>query len=234
MRPIQCRAALIFCIQTMSNCVGQLSSRMCAIQWDGQVPDLCYQNNDTTLLVLLADIIFVDDDLTKLKSTYSSCPYFFGEIKARWKVHSLITSCDSLYTCHERLVILRPAQDLCILLLTEYHDNVGHPNWRRLLASLLKHFVWERMLFDCKNLCSNSVVGKRGEPSRQGSTSLFPLSVSEYPWEIVGMDFVTDLPKSSKLQYDVILILVCHLTINGSLCTMSQRSYRRRDIKSLY
>ena len=34
----------------------------------------------------------------------------------------------------------------------------------------------------------------------------------EYPWEVVGMDFVTDLPRSSKLQYTAILILVCHLT----------------------
>ena len=41
--------------------------------------------------------------------------------------------------------------------------------------------------------------------SRQGSASLSPLGVPEYPWEDVGMDFVTDLPKSSKLQYTAFL-----------------------------
>jgi hypothetical protein len=39
-----------------------------------------------------------------------------------------------------------------------------------------------------------------------------PMGVPEYPWEVVGMDFINDLPKSSKLQYTAILILVCHLT----------------------
>ena len=33
----------------------------------------------------------------------------------------------------------------------------------------------------------------------------------EYPWEVVGINFVTNLPKSSKLQYTAILILACHL-----------------------
>ena len=164
-------------------------------------------------MVLSADIVSVDDDfLTKLKSAYSSCPYFSDKIKARWKSHGFVKSIEGLYTYHDRLVIPRPAQDLRILLLTEYHDNVGHPNWRRLLANLLKRFWWERMSFDCKNHCSNCVVCNRAKPSRQGSASISPLGVREYPWEVVGMDFVTDLPKSSKLQYTAILILVCHLT----------------------
>jgi hypothetical protein len=98
------------------------------------------------------------------------------------------------------------------LLLTEYHDNAGHPNRRRLLANLLKRFGCERMPFDCEIHCSNCVVCNRAKPNRQGSASLPPLGVPEYPWKVIGMDFVTDLPKSSKLLCTAILILVCHLT----------------------
>ena len=59
-------------------------AEMFALWWDGNVPDLCYQNNDIALLVLSADTVFVDNDfLTKLKSAYSSCSYFSDEIKAR-------------------------------------------------------------------------------------------------------------------------------------------------------
>ena len=65
------------------------------------------------------------------------------------------------------------------------------------------------MSFDCKNHCSNCVVCNRAKPSRQGSASFVTLGC---PWEVVGMDFVADLPKSSKLQYTAILILVFHLT----------------------
>ena len=117
-------------------------SEVFALWWDGNVHDLCYQNNDSALLVLSADTFFVDDDfLTKLRSAYSSCPYFSDEIKARWKSHGLVNSSNGLYTYHDRLVIPCPAQDFRILLLIEYHDNACHPNWRRFWANLLKLFL---------------------------------------------------------------------------------------------
>ena len=67
------------------------------------------------------------------------------------------------------------------------------------------------MSFDCKAHCSNCVVGNRANPSRQGSSLLSPLGVLDNPWEVVGMDFVTDLTKSSKSNFTAILILVCQL-----------------------
>jgi hypothetical protein len=85
---------------------------MFALLWDGKVSDLYYQSNNTSLLVLSADTVSVDDGfLTKLKAAYSSCSYFADE-KTRWKGHGLIKSSDGLYTYHNRLVISRPAQDL--------------------------------------------------------------------------------------------------------------------------
>ena len=68
------------------------------------------------------------------------------------------------------------------------------------------------MSFDCKTSCSNCVVCNRAKPSIQGSSSLSPLGVPSYFGEIFGMDFVTDLSKSSKNSFTVVLILVCHLT----------------------
>jgi len=69
---------------------------MFALWRDGKVHDLCYQSNDTELFLLSADTVFVDDDfLIKLKSAYSSCPYFTHE-KTRWKGHELIKSFDGL------------------------------------------------------------------------------------------------------------------------------------------
>jgi len=56
------------------------------------------------------------------------------------------TSC--ILTNQDRLVMPRPAQDMRTLLLTEYHDNDGHPHGRCLLATLLKRFGWERMSYD--------------------------------------------------------------------------------------
>jgi hypothetical protein len=41
---------------------------------------------------------------------------------------------------------------------------------------------------------------------------LQPLGIPEYPWEIVGIDYVTDLPKSGTDGYISVFIMVCHLT----------------------
>ncbi len=68
------------------------------------------------------------------------------------------------------------------------------------------------MSFDFKVHCSNCVACNRAKPSRHGSLSLSPLGVSNYKSEIIGMNYVTDLPKSSKLNFSAIMILVCHLT----------------------
>ena len=98
---------------------------------------MCYQRNETSLLVLSADIVSVGEDfLTNMITEYSSCSYFADE-KTRWKGHAgLIKSSDGLYTYHDRLVIPRLAQDLCILLLIECAYNVSHQNWPRLLTTL--------------------------------------------------------------------------------------------------
>ena len=76
----------------------------------------------------------------------------------------------------------------------EYHDNVGHPNHRRLMVSLLKRYWWDKMTLDCTLYCQHCVIYNRAKPHRRGGASLQPLGVPEYPWEIVGIDYVTNLP----------------------------------------
>ncbi len=49
-------------------------------------------------------------------------------------------SSDGLFRYHSRVVIPRPANALIKAFVFEYHDNAGHPNSRRLMASLLKRF----------------------------------------------------------------------------------------------
>ena len=53
---------------------------------------------------------------------------------------------------------------------------------------------------------------KRSKPDQRGSASLHPLGVPEYPWEIVGTDYVTDLPKSGSHGYTSTFIMVHNLT----------------------
>ena len=68
------------------------------------------------------------------------------------------------------------------------------------------------MMFDCKSHCQQCIVCKRAKPDRRGGVALQPLGIPEHPWEIVGIDYVIDLPKSGTDGYTSVFIMVCHLT----------------------
>ncbi len=107
-------------------------------------------------------------------------------------------------------MIPRPSLALIKELQIEYQDNVGHPNYHRLIALLLRRFRWEKMSYDCKSHCQHCVVCKRAKPDRRGGAALQPLGILEYPRETVGIDYVIDLPKSGTFGYTNVFTMVCH------------------------
>jgi hypothetical protein len=106
------------------------------------VPYIDTNGNALALLALSTlEILNVDDDfLSKLKGAHSSCNDFCNENIERRLRHNIDKSSLGLFRYHNRVVIPRPASDLIKALLIEYHDNVGHLNYRRLMTSLLKRY----------------------------------------------------------------------------------------------
>jgi hypothetical protein len=151
----------------------------------------------------------VDDDfLSNLKGTYSTCAYFSNDNNERRLRQKIEKSSDGLFRYHNRVVIPRPENALIKALLFEYHDNVGHPSYRRLMASLLKRYWWDKMTLDCKFYCQHCVICYRAKPDRSHRASMQPLGILEYSWEIVGIDYVTNLPKSCLHGHTIILLLL--------------------------
>ena len=89
-------------------------------------------------------------------------------------------------------------------LLFEYYDNDGHHNYRRLIASLLKRYWWDKMTLDCKLYRQICAIFNRAKPDRRGGASLQPLRIPQYPWKIVGINYVTDLPKSGLYVHTIV------------------------------
>jgi hypothetical protein len=99
-------------------------------------------------------------------------------------------------------VIPHPAFFFIKALLFEYHGNVDQPNYCRLMTSLLKRYWWDKMELYCKLYCQHCVIYNRAKPDRRGGASLQPLEIYPgYPWEIVGIYFVADLPKRGLYGY---------------------------------
>ena len=77
---------------------------------------------------------------------------------------------------------------------------------------MLKRFWWRGVAADCKAYCMKCIECNRSKPHRRGQAPVHPLPVPQYPWEVVGVDFVTSLPKSGKEGYTPVMILIDHLT----------------------
>ncbi len=126
-----------------------------SLWWDGNVSDIIYNGSDPALLALTTfqELNVEDDFLSQLNGVYSSCNYFSDDNIGRRKRQLIKKSSDGLFRYHHHVVILRPTLALIKALLVEYHDNAGHPNSRRLMASLLQRFWWDKMTFVCKSHC---------------------------------------------------------------------------------
>jgi hypothetical protein len=142
--------------------------------WDGKVPDIDTHGNDHALLALSTlEALNVDDDfLSKLKGTYSACGYFSNDNIRRRLRQKIEKSSDKLFSYHNRVVIPRPTNAFIKALLIEYHENDGQPNYRRLMASLLKRYWWDKITLDCKLYCQHCVIRNRAKPVRRGGASL--------------------------------------------------------------
>ena len=118
-----------------------------------------------------------------------------------------------MFYYHNRVVIPHSLKELRQQLLVEHHSSptAGHPSWRRTFATLLKHWWWRGMQRDVQKFCSECIICRRSKADRRGPASLSPLPVPDYPWQVVGLDFVTSLPSSGR-GYTAVLVVVCHFT----------------------
>ena len=64
---------------------------------------------------------------------------------------------------------------------------------------------------DVKLYVANCIVCNRAKSDHRAAAPVNPLPVPNHPWEVVGVDYVTKLPKSGKFRYSAIMIVVCHL-----------------------
>ena len=83
------------------------------------------------------------------------------------------------------------------------------------------------MTLDCKLYCQHCVIRNRAKPDRRSGASLQPLGISEYPWEIVGIDYATDLPKSGLYGHATLFIMACHLTKMAHFSHATRKSRRK-------
>ena len=112
-----------------------------------------------------------------------------------------------LYRLKGRVAVPNVA-GLKLRMLQHFHDELGHYGVVRTEAHLKQHYWWKGMGNDVLKFvttCPTCQLTKHGNTKPSGLLS--PMPVPTRPFEVVGMDFVVQLPNSNG--YDAILTFTC-------------------------
>jgi hypothetical protein len=105
-------------------------------------------------------------------------------------------------------------QDLKLMILNEMHNvpYAGHPGYQKTMAAVKSHYFWPGMKKEIADYIARCMECQKVKVEHRHPAGLLqPLPIPEWKWEVVTMDFITGLPRTSK-QHDSIMVVVDKLT----------------------
>jgi transposase InsO family protein len=127
----------------------------------------------------------------------------------------------SRYSLNDRLLWYNNEQ-MCVPRLNHVrrqilHNNhdapiAGHPRFGKTYLSIQCRFYWPKMDRLIRRYVTSCDACQRAKSDNRAPAGLLqPLPIPTRPWESVGMDFITHLPRTTG-GYDSILVVVCRLS----------------------
>jgi hypothetical protein len=111
---------------------------------------------------------------------------------------------------HKNKIFVPNVQDLKCMILHEMHNvpYAGHPEYQKIVAAIKSHYFWlgiKKEITEYITICMECQKVK--DENRHPARLLQPLTIPEWKWEVVTMDFITGLPRIGKL-HDSIMVVV--------------------------
>ena len=100
---------------------------------------------------------------------------------------------DGLLTYKGRIYIPNVA-DMRRVVMEEIHQALyfGHPRYQKTIITARKQYFWPGMKRDLAEYISRCMKCQQVKVEHQHPTGLLqPLSVPEWKWEVISMDFIT-------------------------------------------
>jgi hypothetical protein len=88
----------------------------------------------------------------------------------------------------------------------------GHPTYQKTIALVKRQYYWPGMKKEVAEYIAKCLECQKVKAEHRHPTGLMqPLPIPEWKWEVVKMDFITKLPRTSK-HHDSIMVVVDKLT----------------------
>jgi len=165
--------------------------------------------SDVVMNLLLAVTIseFSPDLLDQIKTAYASDPLFTDD---KWT--RKLTQENGIWYYQRHIAV--PAGNLRKQIIVSHHCDIssGHFGVNKTLDLISRQFWWPNMIDDVKAFVSTCVSCQKDKaPNHLPYGLLNPLELPDTRWSTVTMDFITDLPRSSK-GHDALYVFVDKLT----------------------
>jgi hypothetical protein len=105
-------------------------------------------------------------------------------------------------------------EDLKRFIMDELHKRpyTGHPGYQKMITTTRKKFHWPGYKKHIANYLAKCLECQQVKAEhRHPAGLLWPLPIPEWKWETISKDFITGLPKSTK-KNDVIMVVVDKLS----------------------
>ncbi|CAL2265878.1 unnamed protein product [Prunus armeniaca] len=121
---------------------------------------------------------------------------------------------DGALVTGTRLCVPKNDEDLRREIMEEAHCSTYsmHPGSTKMYRTLREYYSWPHMKGDIAKYVSKCLICQQVKAKRQKPSGLMqPLLIPEWKWELITMDFVFKLPRTSK-GHDGIWVIVDRLT----------------------
>lgn len=109
---------------------------------------------------------------------------------------------------NNRLYVPKSERSMIHEILQQFHDNQQHIGIDKTMEYIKRNYYWTRMDDDIKCWIVNCLQCQRIKPNLNRPKGLLQSHNIPYkPWQVISVDFITDLPKS-KSNHDSIVVFV--------------------------
>jgi hypothetical protein len=115
---------------------------------------------------------------------------------------------------YKNRVYVPNVRDLKLAILKEMHnvDYAGHPGYQKTMATVKSHYFWSGLKKEITEYIARCMEYHKVKAEHRHPAGLLqPLPIPEWKWDVVKMDFITGLPRTSK-QHDSIMVVAENLT----------------------